>query len=120
MYNLNENVVFHSSDTNDWKMTRIILELGGDVTFETSWDKDFWRGYNGKKGNGLDFAKDLKINKKSSNNYDDLILMLNKQKVVTKLDSIITQNHISTPALSTDNLLLLTQNIRGFSKQQFF
>jgi len=66
-------------------MTKIILEHGGDVTFETAWHKEnCWPGFAGKKGNALDYVKDLRIKRKSSNNYDDLMSMLSKQKVTTK------------------------------------
>ncbi len=90
--------MFYSGDKNDWKLTKIILEHGCEVTFETAWAEDnCLPGFDGKKGNALDFAKDFKNCQTSANDFDVLILMLNKQKVknIITLIQKVPQKNIS-------------------------
>ena len=95
---------------NDWKKTKLILAHGGEVFFDMEWDINYcWPGFPGMRGNGLDFAKDLKIKIKSENDYNDLFLLLNKQKV--NFIFLIKKLHKAAQVLFTYPLPLLIPNI---------
>jgi hypothetical protein len=57
-------------------MSKLILELGGDVSFETVWNKDYNPGSGTRRGNALDFANDMKGRCNNPNGLINLINMM--------------------------------------------
>jgi len=75
------------NENTQWEMTAYILEKGGDVNFEISWDHKFQPGFGNNKGAALDYILALKNKNPDQIRFSQLVNLFYEQVTTIYLNT---------------------------------